>query len=231
ISEENPQLNRASNVPHPATQPVVDVNLQFNAFDERNASDEPVKVPKKRGIKKINPDPGPQVDGDEDGDEDGDGDMRFRFYESASARKRAVTAEERERAINAICQPEPAEAEPQHSMDLDMEDHPDYYSEPDLDFDDPQSFKKTDRKGKRARKRTVTAEERDRTINAICQPEPAEAEPQHSVDLDMEDHTDSDFDFDDPQRFKKTDRKGKRAVAGENGGLLLKLPSLMQVKT
>ncbi|CAN1162308.1 hypothetical protein LINPERPRIM_LOCUS1252 [Linum perenne] len=58
ISEENPQLNRASNVPHPATQPVVDVNLQFNAFDERNASDEPVKVPKKRGIKKINPDPG-----------------------------------------------------------------------------------------------------------------------------------------------------------------------------
>lgn len=27
--------------------------------------------------------------------------MRFRFYESASARKRTVTAEERERAINA----------------------------------------------------------------------------------------------------------------------------------
>lgn len=30
-----------------------------------------------------------------------DVDMRFRFYESASARKRTVTAEERERAINA----------------------------------------------------------------------------------------------------------------------------------
>ena len=30
-----------------------------------------------------------------------EGEMRFRFYESASARKRTVTAEERERAINA----------------------------------------------------------------------------------------------------------------------------------
>ncbi|CAN1133564.1 B3 domain-containing transcription factor VRN1 [Linum perenne] len=101
----NPQLNRVSNVPHPATQPVVDMNLQFNASDERNASDTPAKVPKKRGRKKIKPDPEdqqpstarPQVDGDEDGD----GDMRLRFYESASARKRTVTAEERERAINA----------------------------------------------------------------------------------------------------------------------------------
>lgn len=34
--------------------------------------------------------------------------MRFRFYESASARKRTVTAEERERAINAAKAFEPA---------------------------------------------------------------------------------------------------------------------------
>ncbi|CAN1133565.1 B3 domain-containing transcription factor VRN1 [Linum perenne] len=78
--------------------PAYQVPYAMKASDERNASDTPAKVPKKRGRKKIKPDPArPQVDGDEDGD----GDMRLRFYESASARKRTVTAEERERAINA----------------------------------------------------------------------------------------------------------------------------------
>ncbi|KAH9656325.1 B3 domain-containing transcription factor VRN1 [Citrus sinensis] len=37
-----------------------------------------------------------------------DGEMQFRFYESASARKRTVTAEERERAINAAKAFEPS---------------------------------------------------------------------------------------------------------------------------
>ncbi|KAL5788441.1 hypothetical protein ACOSP7_005390 [Xanthoceras sorbifolium] len=50
---------------------------------------------KKRKIDPNNPDSSAQDEHEEDAD------MRFRFYESASARKRTVTAEERERAINA----------------------------------------------------------------------------------------------------------------------------------
>ena len=42
------------------------------------------------------------ADGQEPSDEqEEEVEMRFRFYESASARKRTVTAEERERAVNA----------------------------------------------------------------------------------------------------------------------------------
>ncbi|KAK0580857.1 hypothetical protein LWI29_007150 [Acer saccharum] len=50
---------------------------------------------KKRKIDPNNPDSSVPVEREEEVD------MRFRFYESASARKRTVTAEERERAINA----------------------------------------------------------------------------------------------------------------------------------
>ncbi|XWS54855.1 hypothetical protein CRYUN_Cryun10bG0125500 [Craigia yunnanensis] len=54
--------------------------------------------PKKPGRKKQKFDPNEQ---DSSVGHEDDVEMRFRFYESASARKRTVTAEERERAINA----------------------------------------------------------------------------------------------------------------------------------
>lgn len=42
------------------------------------------------------------IEGEEpSGENEEEAEMRYRFYESASARKRTVTAEERERAINA----------------------------------------------------------------------------------------------------------------------------------
>ncbi|GMI88204.1 REPRODUCTIVE MERISTEM 39, REDUCED VERNALIZATION RESPONSE 1 [Hibiscus trionum] len=60
--------------------------------------------PKKRGRKrKVDPNLQESSAGNVD-----DVDMRFRCYESASARKRTVTAEERERAINAAKAFEPA---------------------------------------------------------------------------------------------------------------------------
>ncbi|CAI0446931.1 unnamed protein product [Linum tenue] len=106
MKEGNPHLTRVTNVPQPTTQPAGDGNLQFNAFDQRNASDAPppaaVKVPKKRGRKRIKPDPNAdeqQPPSSPKSQEDGE--MRLRFYKSASARKRTVTAEERERAVNA----------------------------------------------------------------------------------------------------------------------------------
>ncbi|GLT86317.1 hypothetical protein SLE2022_044620 [Rubroshorea leprosula] len=60
-------------------------------------AEEPQKT-KKRGRKRLKPDPNEQNSSAKNEDE---ADIRFRFYESASARKRTVTAEERERAINA----------------------------------------------------------------------------------------------------------------------------------
>ncbi|XWS67974.1 hypothetical protein CRYUN_Cryun04dG0050400 [Craigia yunnanensis] len=54
--------------------------------------------PKKPGRKKRKFDPNEQ---DPSAGHEDDGEMRFRFYESAAARKRTVTAEERERVINA----------------------------------------------------------------------------------------------------------------------------------
>ncbi|KAF8081776.1 hypothetical protein N665_0868s0030 [Sinapis alba] len=62
------------------------------------------KVPKKRGRKKKNNNADPvhleEVNSSAPRDDD-DPENRSKFYESASARKRTVTAEERERAINA----------------------------------------------------------------------------------------------------------------------------------
>ncbi|XVF45210.1 hypothetical protein PTKIN_Ptkin02bG0186700 [Pterospermum kingtungense] len=60
--------------------------------------------PKKRGRKKRKLDPSEH---DSSAGHEDAVDMRFRFYESASARKRTVTAEERERAINAAKSFEP----------------------------------------------------------------------------------------------------------------------------
>ena len=49
------------------------------------------------------------ADGQETSDEhEEEVEMRFRFYESASARKRTVTAEEREKAVNAAKAFEPS---------------------------------------------------------------------------------------------------------------------------
>jgi hypothetical protein len=56
------------------------------------------KVAKKRGRKKKNADP---EEINSSAPRDDDPENRSKFYESASARKRTVTAEERERAINA----------------------------------------------------------------------------------------------------------------------------------
>ncbi|KAK8706632.1 hypothetical protein V6N13_050187 [Hibiscus sabdariffa] len=76
-----------------------DVNLN----PERSVNNQPIRglempQPKKPGRKKQKFDPNEQdlSFGHED-----DVEMRYRFYESASARKRTVTAEERERAMNA----------------------------------------------------------------------------------------------------------------------------------
>lgn len=68
-------------------------------------AEETPKVPKKRGRKKKNPDP---EEINSSAPHEDDSENRSKFYESASARKRTVTAEERERAINAAKTFEPA---------------------------------------------------------------------------------------------------------------------------
>ncbi|XP_056856045.1 B3 domain-containing transcription factor VRN1-like isoform X1 [Raphanus sativus] len=60
-----------------------------------------LKVTKKRGRKKKNADPVNPEEVNSSAPRDDDSESRSKFYESASARKRTVTAEERERAINA----------------------------------------------------------------------------------------------------------------------------------
>ncbi|GKV21239.1 hypothetical protein SLEP1_g31236 [Rubroshorea leprosula] len=68
-----------------------------NEVKLHSSVEEPQKL-KKRGRKKQKFDTNEQNSSAKNEDE---AEMRFRFYESASARKRTVTAEERERAINA----------------------------------------------------------------------------------------------------------------------------------
>ncbi|KAJ7946006.1 B3 domain-containing transcription factor VRN1 [Quillaja saponaria] len=85
--------------------PTKDKGVQFNAVEVRNSADEvnlhganeeTPGVKKSLRIKrKSNPSK------QEPSSQNEEAQMRFRFYESASARKRTVTAEERERAINA----------------------------------------------------------------------------------------------------------------------------------
>ncbi|XP_022763319.1 B3 domain-containing transcription factor VRN1-like isoform X2 [Durio zibethinus] len=76
---------------------------EVNLHTSKGVNNQPIRgaelpKPKKPGRKKRKFDPNEQ---DSSAGHEDDGEMRFRFYESASARKRTVTAEERERAINA----------------------------------------------------------------------------------------------------------------------------------
>ncbi|XP_061979225.1 B3 domain-containing transcription factor VRN1-like isoform X1 [Populus nigra] len=102
--EENMHLTKSANVSQVANESARNVFAQYN---EHKNSQEEVKLYspdgetpklKKRGRKRLKVDPNEQQLSSPNED---DGEMRFRFYESASARKRTVTAEERERAMNA----------------------------------------------------------------------------------------------------------------------------------
>ncbi|XP_021643267.1 B3 domain-containing transcription factor VRN1 isoform X5 [Hevea brasiliensis] len=104
--EGNLQLSKDASISHATNQGTRDVGVQFNAIEMKNYADDvrfyipdgEMQKPKKRGRKKLKIDPNEQQPSALQEEE---ADMRFRFYESASARKRTVTAEERERAINA----------------------------------------------------------------------------------------------------------------------------------
>ncbi|KAJ6419592.1 hypothetical protein OIU84_029660 [Salix udensis] len=102
--EENMRLTKSANVSQVADEWAQNVFAQYN--EHKNSQDE-VKLYspdeetpklKKRGRKRLKIDPNEQQLSSLNED---DGEARFRFYESASARKRTVTAEERERAMNA----------------------------------------------------------------------------------------------------------------------------------
>ncbi|XP_017971809.1 PREDICTED: B3 domain-containing transcription factor VRN1 isoform X4 [Theobroma cacao] len=76
---------------------------EVNLHTSKGVNNQPIRgaelpKPKKPGRKKRKFDPNEQ---DSSVGHEDEVEMRFRFYESASARKRTVTAEERERAINA----------------------------------------------------------------------------------------------------------------------------------
>ncbi|XP_059447097.1 B3 domain-containing transcription factor VRN1-like isoform X2 [Corylus avellana] len=87
-------------------QPSRDIGVQFNAVEFKKSLDDgklrnpgqEIQTIKKTMRKKRKPDPN-ELESSAQHEEEVE--MRFRFYESASARKRTVTAEERERAINA----------------------------------------------------------------------------------------------------------------------------------
>ncbi|XP_061376314.1 B3 domain-containing transcription factor VRN1-like [Gastrolobium bilobum] len=81
-----------------------DIGVQFNAVEFKRSTEElKLRYSNEEGVNKTvrrkrKSDP----DGEEPSAEhEEEAEMRYRFYESASARKRTVTAEERERAINA----------------------------------------------------------------------------------------------------------------------------------
>jgi hypothetical protein len=109
VGEGNLHLLKVANSSLAANQSTSDVGFQLDEVDFKNvvkshsAGQETVKG-KKRGRKK-------KIDSDEKmpfTENEEEADMHYRFYESASARKRTVTAEERERAINAAKAFEPA---------------------------------------------------------------------------------------------------------------------------
>ncbi|KAJ4827430.1 hypothetical protein Tsubulata_011083 [Turnera subulata] len=102
--EENMHLARAA-ISQVADQSARSGGAQFSATENKNSEgDLKFSTPggetpkKKRGRKKLKADPNGQQLSSRPEEES---EMRFRFYESASARKRTVTAEERERAMNA----------------------------------------------------------------------------------------------------------------------------------
>ncbi|XP_065856732.1 B3 domain-containing transcription factor VRN1-like isoform X1 [Euphorbia lathyris] len=103
--EGNVHLSKGASISHAADQATQGAEVQFNQIEQKPTADDmkfyspdgETPKPKKRGRKKLKVDPNtPQTTQQQD-----EADMKFRFYESASARKRTVTAEERERAINA----------------------------------------------------------------------------------------------------------------------------------
>ncbi|KAL2347861.1 hypothetical protein Fmac_001861 [Flemingia macrophylla] len=82
-----------------------DIGVQFNAVEFKRSTEElklryssNEEAVNKTAKKKRKSEPNGEEPSGENEDE---AEMRYRFYESASARKRTVTAEERERAINA----------------------------------------------------------------------------------------------------------------------------------
>ncbi|XP_027361305.1 B3 domain-containing transcription factor VRN1-like [Abrus precatorius] len=93
----------ANSQDHPSTR---DIGVQFNAIEFKRSTEElKLRFSNEEGVnktatarKKRKVDPNGEEPSGENEDEV---EMRYRFYESASARKRTVTAEERERAINA----------------------------------------------------------------------------------------------------------------------------------
>ncbi|OAY25454.1 hypothetical protein MANES_17G096200v8 [Manihot esculenta] len=104
--KRNVLLSKGDSISQVTNQATRDVGVQFNAIEMKNYADDvkfyvpdgEIQKPKKQGRKKRKIDPNEQQPPASQEDE---AEMRFRFYESASARKRTVTAEERERAINA----------------------------------------------------------------------------------------------------------------------------------
>uniref|UniRef100_A0A2C9UG89 TF-B3 domain-containing protein n=1 Tax=Manihot esculenta TaxID=3983 RepID=A0A2C9UG89_MANES len=103
--KRNLHSSKGASISHATNQDARDVGVQFNAIEQKNYKDDvkfynpdgEIQKPKKPGRKRKN-DPNEMQPAALQGDEV---EMRFRFYQSASARKRTVTAEERERAINA----------------------------------------------------------------------------------------------------------------------------------
>ncbi|CAJ1932821.1 unnamed protein product [Sphenostylis stenocarpa] len=86
------------------SQSTRDIGVQFNAVEFKRSTEElklrysNEEAVNKTAKKKRKSD----LQGEEpSGENEEEAEMRYRFYESASARKRTVTAEERERAINA----------------------------------------------------------------------------------------------------------------------------------
>ncbi|GAV84812.1 B3 domain-containing protein [Cephalotus follicularis] len=105
-TEGNLHLSKGGNSSLSTNRSGRDLGVQLNYVGRQNVAnegklysprEETPKV-KKSGRKKRKIDPNEQVSSAQDEEEV---EMRFRFYESASARKRTVTAEERERAVNA----------------------------------------------------------------------------------------------------------------------------------
>ncbi|KAJ8763417.1 hypothetical protein K2173_002300 [Erythroxylum novogranatense] len=103
--EGNPHVQKGTNFTDAASQPRRDIGSQFSAVEHKSPVEE-VKMyrpggelhkTKKSGRKRRKMEPYEQLSAQHEDDSE----MRFRFYESASARKRTITAEERERAINA----------------------------------------------------------------------------------------------------------------------------------
>ncbi|BAT98799.1 B3 domain-containing transcription factor VRN1 Protein VERNALIZATION 1 [Vigna angularis] len=86
------------------SQSTRDIGVQFNAVEFKRSTDElKLRYSNEEAVNKTaKKKRKSESQGEEpSGENEEEAEMRYRFYESASARKRTVTAEERERAINA----------------------------------------------------------------------------------------------------------------------------------